>query len=360
MKRQLFKLGFRLFGEQRGTAIILVALMMTVLVGMGALVIDVGLMYNSYSDLRNAVDAAALAGAQQLPDTAAAYDTALEYALANGLTESEVVIVVPYEGDNGRIQVSSRRQINFSLAPLLGFSSDTLSTRAVATCSGGRAFDYAIFSGSQDVPLTLNGSSLYVEGSVHGNEDVKLNGSSQTISGALEAVDKLTVNGSSQSIGERIAGAAVVPTPVWSMSDLKARAAAVYKGDQSFNGPELNINGDIFVEGNIVLSAAKISGVGSITATGSITINGSGMTYKTAADAVCFYAGKDIGINGSNAKFEGILYAPSGQIMLNGSNQTIIGAIIGNQVMMNGSSQTVKHDAQALQAVPFRTAKLTI
>ena len=70
--------------DQQGQVAIVVALMLTVMLGFGALVVDVGLNWTARTQLQSAADAAALAGAAELPgqpDEALAKAT--EYMLDN-------------------------------------------------------------------------------------------------------------------------------------------------------------------------------------------------------------------------------------------------------------------------------------
>ena len=65
---------------RRGTVVVFTAVSLTVLIGFTALAIDVGYMYAVQADLQEAADAAALAGAQLLPDDVAAVTEAIDYA----------------------------------------------------------------------------------------------------------------------------------------------------------------------------------------------------------------------------------------------------------------------------------------
>ncbi|WP_305041470.1 pilus assembly protein TadG-related protein, partial [Geoalkalibacter sp.] len=51
---------------EKGAVAVLVAVLLMFLIGMVALVVDVGYLYATRSELQNAADAAALAGARQL------------------------------------------------------------------------------------------------------------------------------------------------------------------------------------------------------------------------------------------------------------------------------------------------------
>jgi hypothetical protein len=66
-----------------GQSIVFVALGLTVIVGLCALVIDVGSWFREQRHLQVAADAAALAGAQDLPNTGVATSTAAAYASNN-------------------------------------------------------------------------------------------------------------------------------------------------------------------------------------------------------------------------------------------------------------------------------------
>jgi Flp pilus assembly protein TadG len=73
--------------SESGQAVVLSVVWMIVLLGMAGLVIDVGSWYRSQRDLQADADAAALAGAQELPNnTSTASGQATTYALKNGFT----------------------------------------------------------------------------------------------------------------------------------------------------------------------------------------------------------------------------------------------------------------------------------
>jgi Flp pilus assembly protein TadG len=69
--------------EERGQILPLVAIALVALLGISAFALDVGYAYYAKRQLQSATDAAALAGAQDLPNTATAVSTATDYAAAN-------------------------------------------------------------------------------------------------------------------------------------------------------------------------------------------------------------------------------------------------------------------------------------
>ena len=68
---------------ERGQILLVVILALVALLGIAAFAIDVGYAYYAKRQLQSATDAAALAGAQDLPNAAMATATAQSYAAAN-------------------------------------------------------------------------------------------------------------------------------------------------------------------------------------------------------------------------------------------------------------------------------------
>ena len=69
MNQNIKSFVLRAHKDQSGQMFAMVAFMMVVLLGFVAFVIDMGRLYFSYRLLQNSTDAAALAGAQALPNT---------------------------------------------------------------------------------------------------------------------------------------------------------------------------------------------------------------------------------------------------------------------------------------------------
>lgn len=108
--------------NQKGSVIVLVALGITVLIGITALVIDGGSLFLERSRMQKAIDAAVLAGAQELPARPdSAKQTAMDIAEKNGIASSELAI--SFENGNTIIRASAERTKRLSFAGALGFSS---------------------------------------------------------------------------------------------------------------------------------------------------------------------------------------------------------------------------------------------
>lgn len=111
---------FKMLKIEKGQMMVISAIMLTVLIGFAAITVDTGRMYVTKSNLQNASDAAALAGAKELPDNpAAAINTAIQYLAKNGIKdEVSEVTLGPY---NKSIKVSLEKTLPMSLATVVGF-----------------------------------------------------------------------------------------------------------------------------------------------------------------------------------------------------------------------------------------------
>ena len=82
--------------NDRGATIVLVALMLAALLGIAALAIDVGMLYNARAEAQRAADAAALAGAGSLlavPDDERARSIAIEFGNENRVQGDPVEVL---------------------------------------------------------------------------------------------------------------------------------------------------------------------------------------------------------------------------------------------------------------------------
>lgn len=128
----------RLYGEESGQVIVLVAILMVGLVAVVGLVTDGGLVFSQRRDLQNVADAAALAGAMQLDegiyrasgevllDEAAARQAAVEYLEAEGDLSYSVVV------GPTRVEVSVWRQASTGFLRVVGINGAEISANASA------------------------------------------------------------------------------------------------------------------------------------------------------------------------------------------------------------------------------------
>jgi Putative Flp pilus-assembly TadE/G-like len=122
------------FKDARGQATIMTVLFLTVLCGMVGLVLDVGSWYRADRQLQVEADAAALAGAQALPEsTSNATSLAVQYAQKNGVTLDGSEI--SFSNDvrpNDVIRVDMRRPAPGFFSKLFGFAGVTVHAKASA------------------------------------------------------------------------------------------------------------------------------------------------------------------------------------------------------------------------------------
>jgi Putative Flp pilus-assembly TadE/G-like len=119
--------------SERAQSLVIALLFMSVLVGLAAIVLDVGSWYRAHRAAQATADAAALAGAQVLPDTPMAKTLAQTYGDKNGggiapggITFSSTA----FAGDTISVKVSRPAPAFF--AKLFGFDSATVVGRAKA------------------------------------------------------------------------------------------------------------------------------------------------------------------------------------------------------------------------------------
>ena len=139
-------------GDQRGFSLVLVSAGIVALLGFMALVTDIGLIVANRQQLVNTMDAAALAGALELPDNPAqAIQVAQEYAKKNNFNPADLVAEISI--DNSTISVSGEKDVDMVFARVLGIYSQTVSANSCATVEG-------MTSARGAAPLTISDEEL--------------------------------------------------------------------------------------------------------------------------------------------------------------------------------------------------------
>jgi Flp pilus assembly protein TadG len=119
--------------DEAGQAIVFVVALLLVIVGMAALVLDVGSWFRAQRHLQTAADAAALAGAQNLPtDQPGATSTAVSYAQTNYAGISAPTVTFP---DPATIDVAAQTTAPGFLAKIYGAAFNNVTIRAHARAS---------------------------------------------------------------------------------------------------------------------------------------------------------------------------------------------------------------------------------
>jgi len=132
---------WRISRVRTGQAMVLLVLLMTVLAGAAAMAIDVGMVYSVRQEMQSIAEAAALAGAADLPSGANARATAIYYAGLNGIKASQngveesgdtITVTTSFGGDPYSIEVVCRRNVEHAFGRLLGVSQSEVAGRAAA------------------------------------------------------------------------------------------------------------------------------------------------------------------------------------------------------------------------------------
>jgi hypothetical protein len=146
--------------DNRGQTTVLTLVFMVVLLGMSALVLDVGSWYRSDRALQQTADAAALAGAQALPEsTGDASNLAVEYANKNGGGLGGAGI--SFSGSvmaNDTIKVNMTRQAPGFFSKVFGLKSVTVGAHAAARVGTFNAAEYAAPIGVDEKHPMLSGN----------------------------------------------------------------------------------------------------------------------------------------------------------------------------------------------------------
>lgn len=121
--------------RQDGTAVVPVALALVVLLAMVGTVTDVGLVFLHKYRLSNALDAAALAGAQELPENPEkAREKAREYAEKNGVDPATITVEI--SDDNREIRVAGEKEVQLLFAKVLGYTKSRVNSTSAARVGG--------------------------------------------------------------------------------------------------------------------------------------------------------------------------------------------------------------------------------
>ncbi|MBI2914853.1 MAG: pilus assembly protein [Firmicutes bacterium] len=129
-------------GNESGSVLVITALVLGVLLGMSALVIDAAYLYLQRQRLVNAADASALAGIQELnAGSEAALEVARDYALQNGMSLPEIVVSALPDGNGLRVELT--RDVSLFFGRIFG-----LTTTRVVAASSARAGAISAYVGA--------------------------------------------------------------------------------------------------------------------------------------------------------------------------------------------------------------------
>jgi Flp pilus assembly protein TadG len=275
--------------EDRGVVALLVALLTTVLVGLAALVVDLGMARDEVRTAQNAADAAALAAAQRLvtsvdpeavtaADIAAARTVAGGYVMANGWPAGMGTFTVDATARTVTIALN-RVQSTRIFAGALNMGTPTVGASAQATWNGAKAGCAFCVLGSL---LNRNSQIVATSGSIliGGDLDDLPNGTVTSVGGIVGVVRSVSGSGSVTPPASPITGvtdpyATLPQLPPLLPAPALGAAAGVAAGPSCTPGTYRNITAcRTFGSGVYIITAAN-------SFTGNVTID--------ASNGVLFY-----------------------------------------------------------------------
>lgn len=346
-----------LLRDQHGQAIILLAIVFAILLGVAGLVIDVGYMYVEKQHMQDAVDSAAVSGAQDIIDNPESADNiAIDIGQKNGLIPQN--IVVTEDTSQNTVTVNYSQDVPTFFMRIFHFDSINVNVSATAQATlvpTSNIFNYVIFSNSD---YNVSAINYVVDGMVHINGNTNMSSISSYFNQRFEAVGAFNQSGSA-TFAQLVKSASYIPMPAFDINYYENNATKIYTGDVNLTNSDLTINGIVYVDGNVNISGNSISGVGTLVANGSINISANNLQYSSDQDAIGFYAGNgNINFSGNNLNVDGLFYAPNGSINYSGSNATFNGGLVANKLNISGINHHYIYDPNTEKIVSNREVKL--
>ena len=356
----------------RGAIAVVAALVLIVLMGMVALVVDGGYLAMRRRAIQHVADAAALAGAVALPTSATAISDARANATTNGYTNGSngvtVTVNSPYSSSTRQIEVIVQASVPTFLGKALKINSGTIYGRAVAKVDPAPE---AIFAGSNDCAgfgLRVNGSQITINGAMHSNSFLGIYGNNTDTFGTTSYVCSQSINGGPNiSSGPTATSSRSYPIS-YTMADFPCTKsvpsgnfdlcndAAVWQSGNCWGGGGVLKPGVYCAPGgNLTLNGSNLSGNVTLVSNGQIQVSGNNMNLSAYSNGVALYttsnvltsATAPIMMGVSTMQLTGTIYAPNGHMNLSGSDWTINGSLIGYEIEFGTSNWTVNSTAGA-------------
>lgn len=222
-------------------------------------------------------------------------------------------------------------------------------SRWLVYCTGS---DQCIqLSGNQNGTLT---GDLFSNGSYSITSNIW-----QVVTGLLKSVaGGSTVAGNIYSTIPAIqSGASAVALGPYPVSYYLSRATRVYNSSTTFNSISDVLTGVIYVKGDVTLKTIKVSGNVVILAEGNIYDQSitNAFVSDDPANGITLYSMKDIRLKNIGSKIVGMVYAPTGSIIIDGPiNFVLRGSLVARKVqIMNTHWFDARYDA-AFQSGTFQ------
>jgi hypothetical protein len=200
--------------EERGSAVVFLSLFMTVLLGMSAIVVDVGGWFREQRKLQATADASTLAAVQALPDAGVAADRAMTYANLNGggVAPTGIILSNTY-AENDTITIVARRQAPGIFSRVLSVANVDIEARARARAGGASSVrNAAPIVVKEEVLACLPGCFDTTLITLKLNDEVSLSGGSF---GLIDVAQSGDVNTTALVSWINVGFPGLMPAPEW-------------------------------------------------------------------------------------------------------------------------------------------------
>lgn len=341
-----------------------------VLMLMLALAIEWGRLTRARTEMQQWCDAAALAGAADLPDANTAKNSAASYYARNlGLGENDyklvgtsgntsiyeigtdkVYITTPYESDITRslgvspeyaIQVCSERNVGLYFGVLVGIPSMKASACATGI-NEGAGICYIFFNCDTTSPITVTGSNVgervSINGRVHTNQDFIVHGHNHRASALVTVVGRTIITGTGHSfkiIKVPVQPCPEFPTPLDNYREMARQSGQLIIGrdyEIDRNNPPTGVvfveGGDIIGTGDGVTANVTLIAVRTGRGGGNIRIVGNSWNLRASDGKTLMYATSGVDIHATASAFEGLIYISDGYMRYTGSNSELTVTVV--------------------------------
>ena len=353
--------------NRSGQSLVIVALFMPLLIVMAGAGLSLGIVYYKQTQLQNAADAAAMAGAQQELLT---HPSLTQPTIAHN---TSTLLGQDAPGSTGKFvnnagtftfAVTAHQTVPGTFLAIIGYKTFSVQAQAVASYAtssretGSSSFDYAIFQGSHNNTLTFSGGGNDIKGSIHSNNNIQFSGGGNTVTQDVNASGTLSTEGGGNHFGSIENKEPYIATPLWtipqSIYPSQSNALVVHRSYVLKGGQTLDKS--LIVYGNITNAGGGWSVHGSVESIGgTIDIAGGG---DTVTGNVIAKQG-NIAFGGGGNTIDGNVLASQGSITFSGGGNRYGGYIIANQgsVTFDGGGNTLSPDLKGLTIAAFATSQ---
>ena len=347
--------------DESGQALALCVVALVALLGICAFVIDIGSAYLAQRTLQASADAAALAGAQEIPNVGTALAVAKQYdgraGSKNNVERITGAVASTAEAKclakgiacapANAVAVRQTARVQTSFARVLGIDHIDVEAHATAQITSGEV-PWAIFAYDQScggLVLKSNGDNIDVEGGIRSNGSFEVNGknvhAAYASSGGPNACAP-KVDGENIDFGgqpEPVFDTKLHPWPLWFTVDQFPCTFSARKF--TFNSAGATIPSGVYCASEVFeVNGDRINGTITVVAP-EIKVNGTGQRFRPHLKDMLFFSTgtKELILNGFDYDWEGMIFHPGGRVKINGDASSIIhGMIQGLQVEINGAS----------------------